>query len=276
MASLTPNLKLFLGDDLTSAARSNLNKIDALGGSTLVDNTSNLRIRSSGDIQLQPNSSDIGGTGSGGSVVVGENGTNISSFSVYADSFQLNGSDIINSVLVENNLDIGNSSDLRTSVDTNLLGDILADTTTGLTIKSGAITNASINNTAAISLSKLSTITASRAIVSDGSGVISPSAVTSTELGYLSGVTSNIQTQINALGGANQLVSTWSNSDGSVKTITHNFGTRNVIIQVLDDNNSYINIDIDSITRPTDNTAVLTSSQAPVGNWTVLLTQIGS
>ena len=43
-----------------------------------------------------------------------------------------------------------------------------------------------------------SNLTANRALVSNGSGKVAVSAVTSTELGYLDGVTSNLQTQINA------------------------------------------------------------------------------
>lgn len=43
-----------------------------------------------------------------------------------------------------------------------------------------------------------SNLTASRALVSDGNGKVAVSAVTSTELGYLSGVTSSLQTQINS------------------------------------------------------------------------------
>ncbi len=43
-----------------------------------------------------------------------------------------------------------------------------------------------------------SNLTASRALVSDTSGKVAVSAVTSTELGYVDGVTSNIQTQLNA------------------------------------------------------------------------------
>lgn len=42
-----------------------------------------------------------------------------------------------------------------------------------------------------------SNLTASRALVSDGNGKVAVSAVTSTELGYLDGVTSAIQTQLN-------------------------------------------------------------------------------
>ena len=41
-------------------------------------------------------------------------------------------------------------------------------------------------------------LTASRALVSDGSGKVAVSSVTSTELGYVSGVTSAVQTQLNA------------------------------------------------------------------------------
>ena len=51
---------------------------------------------------------------------------------------------------------------------------------------SGAATTITSNN-----------LTASRALISNSSGKIADSAVTSTELGYLSGVTSSIQTQIN-------------------------------------------------------------------------------
>lgn len=54
------------------------------------------------------------------------------------------------------------------------------------TITGGATTIASSN------------LTASRALASDTSGKVAVSTVTSTELGYLSGVTSAIQTQINA------------------------------------------------------------------------------
>lgn len=60
----------------------------------------------------------------------------------------------------------------------------------------GTISNAYVASDAAIALSKLATVTASRALISDVSGVVSASAVTATELGYVGGVTSAIQTQI--------------------------------------------------------------------------------
>lgn len=45
-------------------------------------------------------------------------------------------------------------------------------------------------------------LTANRAVVSSGSGKVSVSTVTSTELGYLSGVTSAVQTQLNGKQGS--------------------------------------------------------------------------
>ena len=66
-------------------------------------------------------------------------------------------------------------------------------------VRTGLVVNADVNASAAIALSKLAATTASKALVSDGSGFISASSVTSTELGYVSGVTSAIQTQIGTL-----------------------------------------------------------------------------
>lgn len=59
------------------------------------------------------------------------------------------------------------------------------------------IVNADIKAAAAIAVNKLAAVTASRALASDASGFITPSATTDTELGFVSGVTSAIQTQLN-------------------------------------------------------------------------------
>lgn len=55
-----------------------------------------------------------------------------------------------------------------------------------------------------------SNLTASKALVSDSSGKVAASSVTSTELGYVSGVTSAIQTQINSK--LNKLTYEWNNA----------------------------------------------------------------
>ena len=81
---------------------------------------------------------------------------------------------------------------------------VLKDSTDTLTNKSidsdnntiTNIVNADIKSSAAIAFSKMADLTASRALVSDGNGDVSVSAVTSTEIGYLDGVSSAIQTQL--------------------------------------------------------------------------------
>jgi hypothetical protein len=60
------------------------------------------------------------------------------------------------------------------------------------------IANASIASGAAIAVNKLAAQTVSRAIATDGSGFLTPSATTSTELSFVSGVTSAIQTQLDS------------------------------------------------------------------------------
>lgn len=58
------------------------------------------------------------------------------------------------------------------------------------------IENADIKAAAAIALNKLAATTASRALVSDASGFVTAATTTSTEIGYVNGVTSAIQTQL--------------------------------------------------------------------------------
>jgi len=84
--------------------------------------------------------------------------------------------------------------------------DMADDAVTAAKLASDAVVNASVASGAAIAFSKMANLTTSRALVSDGSGDVSVSAVTSTELGYLDGVTSNVQTQINNISGYPQVI----------------------------------------------------------------------
>lgn len=90
---------------------------------------------------------------------------------------------------------------LPTSTDT-LVGKATTDTFTNKSIDATTntltnIANASVAAAAAIALSKLAATTASRALVSDASGFVTAATTTATEIGYVNGVTSAIQTQIN-------------------------------------------------------------------------------
>jgi hypothetical protein len=85
-----------------------------------------------------------------------------------------------------------------------LVGKATTDTLTNKTFDADGtgnsitnIENADIKAAAAIALDKLAATTASRALASDPSGFVTASATTATELGYVNGVTSAIQTQLN-------------------------------------------------------------------------------
>lgn len=212
---------------------------------------------------------------------------------------------------------------------------------------SNSIVNADIAAAAAIAYSKLAALTASRALVSDGSGFVSVSAVTSTELGYVSGVTSAIQTQIDGkvakagdtmtgnlvldnqselrlseldangseyaaikapaaltasytltlpadAGTSGYVLSTngsgvlswvdngsvtsfkadWALADGTSKTITHNLGSLDVMVQIYDKANG-ASIEVNSVVRTDTNTLDLTASEAPnASGWRVMIFKV--
>lgn len=81
-------------------------------------------------------------------------------------------------------------------------GGIGIDANGSLKVNADTITNAMINSAAGIVFSKLAALTASRMLVSDGSGVIIPADTATlpslTELAFVKGVTSALQTQLTA------------------------------------------------------------------------------
>lgn len=80
---------------------------------------------------------------------------------------------------------------------TNAKADLQAQITSNDTDITNLKNNKQNNITGGASTITTSNLTTNRALVSDGSGKVAVSAVTNTELGYLDGVTSNIQTQLN-------------------------------------------------------------------------------
>lgn len=103
----------------------------------------------------------------------------------------------------------------------NILGTSDTQTVTNKSIDAdnNTITNiddGEIKSGANIAHTKMAALTASRAMETDGSGVASTSAVTSTELGYLTGASSNLQNQINLLTAGAGLTTDLSSSNITV------------------------------------------------------------
>ena len=78
-------------------------------------------------------------------------------------------------------------------------GSTLTKGASGLKVSTGGISNNEINSSAAIAFTKMANLTVSRALVSDGSGDVSVATTTATEIGYVNGVTSAIQTQLDSI-----------------------------------------------------------------------------
>ncbi len=108
---------------------------------------------------------------------------------------------------------VGASELANDAVDTAAIAD---DAVTAAKLASDAVVNASVASGAAIAFSKMANLTASRALVSDGNGDVSVSAVTSTEIGYLDGVTSSVQTQINNIAGYPQVITILTSGNYSI------------------------------------------------------------
>lgn len=85
--TLSPNLKLRIDSNLTANAKYNLQRIDLLGATFLVDTTDSLNVRSKTNILIEPESADIGGSGVGGVVAVGTSNHLLA-------SIQLNATDV--------------------------------------------------------------------------------------------------------------------------------------------------------------------------------------
>jgi len=101
------------------------------------------------------------------------------------------------------------------------------------------IVNADIKAAAAIAMNKLAALTASQIAILDGSGFLIPAPVATypslAELAYVKGVTSSIQTQINAAGGLSDVVDDTSPQLGGVldtqaNKIAGNGGTEGIAI----------------------------------------------
>ena len=94
-----------------------------------------------------------------------------------------------------------NGSEMTIATDGAVVTETSTDTLTNKSIDSDNNTitnlvNADIKSSAAIAFSKMENLTTARALVSDGSGDVSVSDVTATEISHLDGVSSAIQTQL--------------------------------------------------------------------------------
>jgi hypothetical protein len=119
--------------------------------------------------------------------------------------------DALDKLALSSNVTINDETPINASSTTTFTNKTFDANGTGNSITN--IENADISASAAIAFSKMANLTASKALQSDGNGDVSASGVTNTELGYVSGVTSAIQTQLNSLS------SSISSNDSDISTL---------------------------------------------------------
>jgi hypothetical protein len=110
----------------------------------------------------------------------------------------------------------------RLNANVDVVQDNVAQNATDIT---AVETRRTANIAGAVSTITTGDLTASRALVSDGSGKVAVSAVTSTELGYLDGVTSAIQTQLDSKSSTSNAASLASEDAALQARITANAAT---------------------------------------------------
>jgi len=156
-------------------------KLDAGGADIkLVDDGTqygNLK-NNSGELRITSSSSDT--------TAISMSGANVT----IAGDLTILGDDLTMATNTSGAILVGDGTNYNPAV---VSGDLAIGTTGVAAIGSGVVVNADVNSSAA---SKMENLTASRALYSNGSGDVTVSDVTSTELGYLDGVDSAIQTQI--------------------------------------------------------------------------------
>lgn len=90
LSTLTRYLRLRITTDLNQPASQNLARLDALGFTFGVGETDDLEVRSRGNIVLKPESSVVGGAGSGGEVHIGSSAQPVA-VKFFASSFAVSG-----------------------------------------------------------------------------------------------------------------------------------------------------------------------------------------
>lgn len=89
---------------------------------------------------------------------------------------------LIGQALNDGEIVVGNASNVSAAVDTDSVGDITADHSAGLTIKNAVISNTHISASAAIALTKLAALTATRVVVTDASGFLTIASYSPSDL----------------------------------------------------------------------------------------------
>jgi len=175
----------------------------------VLNGTTDVTLDAPGDIKLDADGGDIffvddgvtfgSATNTSGNLILKSGTTTALTFSgadaTIAGDLTISGDDLTMATNTSGAALIGDGTNFNPVA---ISGDLTIGSDGTAAIGSGVVVNADVSSSAAIAFSKMANLTTARALVSDGSGDVSVSDVTSTEVGYLDGVSSAIQTQLDA------------------------------------------------------------------------------
>ena len=185
LSGTTEVVTLSIGGTAVTSTAAELNLLDGSSAGTIV-NSKGVVYGSSGEVNattLQISGTDITSTAAELNLLDGSSAGTVANSKavIYGSSGEVNAT----------TLQIGGTSITATAAELNYVDGVTSNIQTQLDAKGTSITGAA---TTIVS----SDLTADRALLSNSSGKVAVSDVTSTELGYLDGVTSAVQTQLNA------------------------------------------------------------------------------
>ncbi len=252
------NLRLRIDSNLTANAKYNLERIDLLGASLLIDTMGVVNLRSAGNINIEPESPDVGGSGFGGSVNFGSADHPLASINFHADQVSLGGGIALTDRATggTTSMALGYKSDLNGSVDTEdrlLLLDLDGADRSLILGADFSVTGANLSFALSAPLD-----IALPAIDGD------PDQVLSTD-----GMGNWYWQTVSAGGGdVSGFAGFWNTADGASKVLTHGLGSSNLEIQIIDTATDEL-ILVDSVIA-TSTTLTLTASEAPSNSWRVV------
>lgn len=222
MATLTRNLKLRLSEDLSNDARYNLERIDQLGSTFNINTNNNTIVRAANDIQFRAEDNSVGGSGTGGTIELGDPSQPL-------NAAIINGPLKLLSVDSTHYLSLINSGTSNTSLTINtgaanrlltLGGDVSTSGGNISLVASGnqtvnlPITNAEVANAAAISGSKISPLFGNQ-LVSTEQGLDIVGGTYTTSIRPATSPATNVTFRLPSNNGSNNYVLT---TDGSGNT----------------------------------------------------------
>lgn len=259
--SLSKYLRLRIDSNLTANAKYNLEKLDLLGSTFIVDTTSNLNIRSESDIILEPQSADLDGSGTGGSISLGTSSHSLDEINLYADEINL-------PILGLSDQGSGGTTYLRLRYDTTLSGAVdSTDRVLSLDLN-GANRSIILGGNFSLLGNSLSVTMPASQAYSYPSGYGTPGQVWVGD-----GAGGWIWTDMSGGGGSGGDVSgyatSWITGDGTTKVVTHGLLSNDIEVAVYDESSTLITVD--SVTATTANSITLISSEAPSSSWHVVV-----